>query len=260
MTGAPLSYLDLAVQILGYLGLGGLSLGAVVAISWAAFRHFSKSWLDEKFKKRMADYDHALALKTEQFRSDLATLLDRSTKLHSQEFEVLPHIWELLARAMGATSAVIAALQHHPDVVHMTPAELDVALTFREFKDHEKAEIHSLQGQARQARYTDLYDRYRFGEASEASRELYNYVILKGIFLDPTLRADLREISQIVDGTLTSFRLMKWDSSGMKQFEKWGEITDEWKKVHPMRDAIQEKIYARLWALPAETPDTTVEA
>lgn len=51
-----------AKSIMALLGLGGLTIGSVVALAYGLFKWLGEKWIDRKFEKQMEAY------KTEQSR------------------------------------------------------------------------------------------------------------------------------------------------------------------------------------------------
>jgi hypothetical protein len=244
--------LDFIIPLLGYVTAATGVVAFISGIAWAVFRAVSKKWLDAKFAERFADYQHRQTLQGDAFRSDLAALLDRATKLHAQEFEVLPKAWELLTTAMGLAGQATSMVTEHPDVARMTEPEFEVALTHQPFKDHEKDRMRALDGEGRAKLYRDLYDRYRFYAAWEAGREFRNFVILKGIFIEKDLRIQIRKVADGLDDILWDYRFGKWEQGERMNAAQIKSIRDKWAALQPERDVVEESVSARLWSKPVE--------
>lgn len=244
------SLIDGLIDLVGLMGLAGLSLTAIAAATWGFFKFFGARWLEARFAERMADYQHRQTLQADEFRSDLAALLDRHTKLHAKEYEILPRVWELLSEAMGSVGPLAALLQSTPDVTWISPEELEANLEERPFKDHEKREIREAdRGLDRQKTYTRIHDKYRYFDAYEAHRAFHNFVVTKGIFIEPDLREMLRKIDVEMDDVLFHHKIMKFED-GADGFTKPSEIRKKWESIPAQRDEIQDRISARLWSKP----------
>lgn len=247
--------LDGLIDFIGILGLTGISLTAIAAATWGFFKFFGAKWLEARFAERMADYQHRQTLQGDEFRSDLAALLDRHTKLHAHEYEILPRVWELLSEAMGSVGPLVSAIQTTPDVTWVSPAELDAALEERPFKLHEKDEIRGAnRGPDRQKVYTQFNDKYRYFEAYEAHRAFHNFVVTKGIFIEPDLRAMLQKIDVEIGDILFHHQIMKFEDGG-GGFTKPSDIRKKWEPIPAQRDTIQDRISARLWSKTTETAE-----
>jgi hypothetical protein len=62
------------------------------------FKVLGEKWLNAKFEERLAQYKHAQQKEIEQLRFRINSLMDRTTKLHQHEFDVLPEAWSRLMR------------------------------------------------------------------------------------------------------------------------------------------------------------------
>jgi hypothetical protein len=85
------------------LGLG-IAATAVVAAAYAVFQFLGKRWLEARFAERLEKFKHDQNQEIERLRYRINALMDRTTKLHQHEFEVLPEIWNKLGIAFSATS------------------------------------------------------------------------------------------------------------------------------------------------------------
>lgn len=83
-------------ELLKAIGLLVVAAGGLTAIAYAIFKNLGEKWLDARFDERLAAYKHEQQKELEQVRFKITALLDRATKLHQREFEVLPEAWSLL--------------------------------------------------------------------------------------------------------------------------------------------------------------------
>jgi len=81
------------VTAIGALVLGG---GALTTITYWGFKLLASKWLDSKFAERLQALKHDQQKELEELRLKINTLFDRTTKLHQNEFESLPHAWALI--------------------------------------------------------------------------------------------------------------------------------------------------------------------
>jgi hypothetical protein len=116
--------MEIVQQVLAALGgLAAVAI-AVAAACFGLFRVFGEKWMAAKFDEKLAAYRHEQQKELEQLKFKINGLLDRATKLHQREFEVLPEAWAKLIEAHSATVAVTSALQSYPDVDKMTSEQL----------------------------------------------------------------------------------------------------------------------------------------
>ena len=91
--------MDIGGQILKWVGgfsLTTISFAGIWALATHMSKRFGEKWLDSKFDEKLQALRHAHDKELEDLRFKIATLLDRATKLHSREFEVLPESWSRL--------------------------------------------------------------------------------------------------------------------------------------------------------------------
>ncbi|WP_295217350.1 hypothetical protein [uncultured Brevundimonas sp.] len=237
---------DQALRIAGVLGLSGLTIAATVGAVYVLFKHLGSKWLDAKFAERLADYQHRQNQEIERLKGDLARLLDRTTRLHSQEFEVLPKAWEYLGRAVGSVGSCVSALKTYPNVTWLNAPELERVIADQpKMSEHEKEKVRVLQGQPRQDEFSKIIDIHRFQEASDDLREFHNFIVTKGIFLDPVLSVRFKDISAAMWSVLEDYRWKQFEASSEMS---WTQIRDGWQKVDSARDDLQNAVVARLWA------------
>src|SRR5690242_14921631 len=83
-------------EILKAVGAVVLAGGGMSLIVYQVFKHLAARWLESKFEERLQALKHAHGKELEQLRFRISALLDRATKLHQREFEVLPDAWAKL--------------------------------------------------------------------------------------------------------------------------------------------------------------------
>ena len=110
-------------QVLKFVGAVVLAGGGVSLIAYQAFKHLAARWLDSKFDERLQALRHAHGKELEQLRFKIAALLDRTTKLHQKEFELLPEAWSKLNDAFWEVRAFVSPMQAYADIDRMTPPQ-----------------------------------------------------------------------------------------------------------------------------------------
>ncbi|WP_312083875.1 hypothetical protein [Brevundimonas sp.] len=244
---------DQALRIAGVLGLGGVTIAGAVAVAYALFKHLGSKWLDAKFAERLVDYQHRQNQEIERLRGEIARLLDRTTRLHSQEFEVLPKAWELLGHTVGSVGTCVSALKSYADVTWLNGAELERVLNNQpKMAEFEKETVRELEGQARQKKFGEIQDEHQFRQASDDLMAFHNYIVTKGIFLEPVLSAQFDELSNALWRVLQDYRFRQFEGSTTPT---WTEIRDGWTKADEKRASLKEAVISRLWAANQATVD-----
>lgn len=236
---------ELIVKVAGYAGLVGVTLAGLAGAAYLLFKHLGAKWLDAKFAERLADYQHRQNQEIERLRGDIARLLDRTTRLHSQEFEVLPRAWELLGHAVGSVGACVSALKSYPNVTWLNGPELDRVLENQpKMAEFERDKVKELEGQPRQKEFGEILDQHQFRQASDDLMAFHNFIVTKGIFLEPVLSTKFDELSSALWSVLQDYRFRQFEKSTTPT---WTEIRDGWKKADETRANLQAAVIARLW-------------
>ena len=122
------------------LGLG-ITATAVVAAAYAVFQFLGKRWLEARFAERLERFKHDQNQEIERLRYRINALMDRTTKLHQHEFEVLPEIWDKLGIAFSATSNFTSRMASYPDLDQMGEAQFSEFLAACELFGWQKDEL-----------------------------------------------------------------------------------------------------------------------
>lgn len=182
----------------------GLASGAFI---WFGRTYIDK-WLARHFQGQLDALKHTQAQEIERLRAKIAGMLDRATKLHQHEFEVLPLIWDKLSASMGSAVGAVNPFQSYQDVSRMELEELDAVLEQSGFAEHEKAKIRAMTLNDRSDTYTKLVDHYRLNKASADRVDFHNAIIQHGIFVLPPLRAKMLELSLLLADAIRTHGLI----------------------------------------------------
>lgn len=194
-------------QILGALTLASAGLAGVTAFAYWLFKRYAAGWLENRFKKELADYTYKQNREIEQLRGQIATLLDRSTKLNHHEFEVLPRAWDLLTEALGSASALTAAYREGVDPGAMTADDLEVLLRESPLEEHHKRDVRDAGRFEKATIYSAFMERHEFNTAQRHCDAFQNYTIQYGLFIDPMIRPKLAEASQELRRAVRAWKL-----------------------------------------------------
>lgn len=234
-----MQYIDELFKAIGAIAATG---GGVVAISYAVFKKFGEKWLDTKFEERLAAYRHAQQKELEQLRFQINALLDRATKLHQREFEVMPEAWAKLNDAYWKVSAFVSPMQSYPSLDAMSNAQLEEFLKACDLNEWEKAEV--LKAAEKTEYYIEHIFWHRLTEAKSIAREAHSFIAKNGIFLPPEIKSQFVEVDALV-----------WDAlDEHEQNERYKTIPRESKKQQALRTAapgliesLEKVVQGRLW-------------
>ena len=218
------------------IGLAGVWFG----------KTYIDKWLTRHFQGQLDNLKHVQAQEIERLRAKIAGMLDRVTKLHQHEFEVLPKSWDLLSLALGSVSRVTASFKEGADPGAMTLEELEVFLARGPLEDHEKQAIRDADRFEKPTLYQTFYNRIEFNNASKEAGDFHNHTIQHGIFIEPAIRAKLMEASQELQKALRSWKLILQ----MPDHKPWpvDEAQSHVRRASDLSKEIDALISDRLWS------------
>lgn len=208
-------------------------------------KNYIDKWLTKHFQGQLDALKHTQAQEIERLRAKIAGMLDRATKLHQHEFEVLPTAWDLLTRALGSVGTVTAIIRESVDPSAMSKDDLEILLRDTPLEEHEKQSVRDAARLEKSGVFQDLMRRYEFNTAHRDAQAFHNYVIQHGIFIEPTIREKLSESSKELLMALRKWKsilqtpvLMPWPTE-----EARAHVT----KASDLANEIDRLISERLW-------------
>lgn len=181
------------LEVIGAVVLAG---GGLTLIVYKAFEHLAAKWLNSQFDARLQELKHQHDEELEQLRFKIAALLDRTTKLHQREFEMMPEAWAKLNDAFWQTRSTVSSFQEYPDIDRMTPTHQTEFIDGCKLQNWEKDELK------RTNLKTEYYQKhirlYYLGEAVNKSRDAHVFLLKNGIFFSEGIRKAFQEIDDLV--------------------------------------------------------------
>jgi hypothetical protein len=215
--------------------------GAFIAL--AVTRIFGERWLNHRFATKMAEFTHAQDRQIEQLKFRISALIDRRTKLHQREFEVLPAVWAKIVKAHQEAARVLSVFKSYLDISEMDDEDLRAHLTSMEFSDRQIIGVMS--SKRRQDEYVGIIEHRRMVSANNLlydSNELY---LTSAIFMQENLSDKFKSLLDLIRRALqehkyeVSERPLPRIRNAREEFEKRSEI---------MLDEIKNDIQSRLWS------------
>jgi hypothetical protein len=230
-------------DLLALFGGGAAVIVAIAGFSYWLFKLFSEKWLSAKFHERLEDYKHQQQKELEELRFKINALMDRTTKLHQREFDVLPEVWAKLVLAHGGVRSVTGSFQSYPDLDRMTEAHLTEFLDKCPLDNWEKERIK------REPKKSDIYIKaINFHKAFEARKMLadfYRYLRANGIFVRNEIKVEFDAMAALMNATLVEQEVyLQHETRGpdsRKEREQFAKESDG------MLKKLEGKVQARLW-------------
>ncbi len=238
-------------NIIAILGGGTLIIATVVGAAWWIFQTFSGKWLDSRFNERLEAYKLAGAVEIARVQFSIDAKLDRATKLHAHEFDVLPKAFDMLCSTAGAVNALIEKDPKYPDLSQATDHELDALLEETPLSDHDKAEIRANKGFSLQPTYIKVKRRHLMTTAVAETQTLHNYLASKSIFIQPDLREKFLKASRLLSNTVDNHAKGSATPSPFYQLasgiDPLSRNRQTFKAINPLIEDIGQSISNRLW-------------
>jgi len=216
--------------------------GGLTALAYGLFRLFGERWLNTKFEERLASYKHAQQRELEHLRLEINSLLDRTTKLHQREFEVLPQAWSLFNDAYFQIKGMMG-FKSHPDLNRMSDTQLDEFLNGALLADWQKNEIRAAKDKT--SRYIDFSGWQDVSASYKAYGEWQIFFLKNGIFMTDEIKKGFFELDRLIKGALIEQEMQKTDRnlkiSDMKDFRRMHE------EGSSLRDSLEAEVHKRLW-------------
>jgi hypothetical protein len=223
--------LEIVEKIAAAFGAVVFTVGTLTGLALWLFRTFSEKWLSNKFAERLEAFKHDQQKEIEHLRFEINKLFDRATKLHQQEFEVLPEAWSLLFASYNAACGLASPLQSYPDVSLMSGAQLDEFLSDCRLEDYQKEELRNAQDKNRYYQKAIFWP--RLNSVREECRKSTIFLRTKGIFMPPALKEKFTKVEDLIWDALSECELNKNGSGlaetarGPGEAPQGGRIIDE---------------------------------
>lgn len=230
-------------NVLALAGGGAIVIAAIAGFSYWLFKLFSEKWLTAKFNERLEDYKHKQQRELEELKFKINALMDRTTKLHQREFEVLPEAWGKLIDARGHVLSITSPLQQYANLDVMTQHQLSEFLEQSPVANWQKEEIKVATGKTEH--YKKAYDWHRYVEAIEKNRDFYAYLRKSGIFIREEIKVDFDAIGDLMHEALVEHEMHLqhpiYGPDSRKSRTKFLNENDG------MVKDLEKKVQARLW-------------
>lgn len=230
-------------EIAGLLGTLGITAVGAAGAAYVLFHYLGDKWLSRKFDQSLEALKHRQQRELEQLRFRINTTFDRTLKLHSNEFEVLPELWDKLNKAYNHVSSLTSAMQEYADLDRMSDPALRHFLAGSGLAKYQKDEIHA------SSERTTQYRSFRFWQSLQSVtatyREFNHCLKIKGLFVHSTLKTPIDTLSDML-----WFALCEKESEERYPDPRKGR----WEKAERLRkegpallDKIGQLIQQRLW-------------
>lgn len=231
-------------KVIGTLGGVTVVLGALIGGTYWLFQTFSERWLQAKFDARLAELGHAHNQDLERLKFQINAQMDRTTKLHEREYQVLPEMWEALASAWGEAAAYTSPIQSVANVGGMSTQQLEEHLARSELFESQKQAVRESKDRTRTYQKEIYWHRKRAVE--DHVRKFSRSLRFNGIFVPEEIKAKFELAADIIWNALTEHEINEEHEPRPRERKAQLRLNDEGKTL--LVD-IEKDVQARLWSI-----------
>jgi hypothetical protein len=228
-----------AQEVLAWIGGVAVSASALVGVAYWIFQRFGEAWLESRFAKQLEDLRHQQNQELEHLKFEISKVLDRSTKLHEKEFEVLPQAWHCLVDAYYQALGHTSSAKQLPAVDRMSPDELEEFLAGSQLTETQKQELRTSIEKDRT--YYKLIYWHDKAHAEEVARTLSRYLAKHGIFLSN--KEKFAAIETLIWDALLEYQLFR--ENEIIERQKVRRLEGEGKAL---MDGLEAEVHSELWS------------
>lgn len=184
------------ISFFSLFGFGTIFFGGATALAYWAFKLFGDKWLTAQFSQRLEEYKHSQQKELEDIRFESNKLMDRTTKLHQHEFDVLPEAWALLVDAYGITVGATSSIQRYTTIDLMNETRLDAFLEDSPLLDWEVEELKITDDKLDY--YQTSIDRHKLVNVINVVGKFNAYRLKYGIFMLPNIQEDFEQMGDLL--------------------------------------------------------------
>jgi hypothetical protein len=234
---------ELITNFLAGAAVLGFGFASITALAYWVFKQFGEKWLNVKFSERLKDYKHSQHRELEKLKFSINALMDRTTKLHQHEFEVLPEVWGQLAEAYGATIQFVSPIQQMQNLDGMGESHLSEFLAKCELADWQKEELKEVQDKT--TRYAEMIFWHKLNRVWSSYTSFHNYLVKNGVFIQVELKEKLYALSDLLSEAIHERQFEEeHPSPRVGRFPNGERLRKEGKG---MLKSIETEVQTRLW-------------
>ena len=186
------SEFGLSEFILSILAAGG----GAAAISFALFRFFGQSWLENLFARRMEAFRHENAKELASLKAKIDGSLDATVRSQEKEFAALSDCWRMVNVAFGALQDYVSAFQQYEDIGKMPDDMRREYVERLDLLNSQKRQI--LDAANPTQKFIDVQDIVKSNTARKAVQEFGNSIFLNDIYIEEETAEKLKDILKLM--------------------------------------------------------------
>lgn len=229
--------MDTEQRILEFVGKIVVYGGGAAAIAYGLFVFLGKRWIESMFAAQLEQARHEHAKELEHVKFEINTLLNRVTKLHEKEFEVVPEAWSKLNDVLPHLRSLVVPFQEHPDLDRLGPEQLEELLADARFRDSERQAIR--QANNKNEQYQNVRFWHELQDIRGGCLEFHAYIHKNRIFMTADLRDQFTKISEKMWDVLMKRQTVHEDKDRKAWVEARTELQSE---IEPLLNNIESLV------------------
>jgi hypothetical protein len=227
-------------DVWAFLGTVVLAGGGGGAVVFYLCKVFGERWLNAKFDERLASFKHEQQKEIERLRFRINALMDRTTKLHQSEFDVLPEAWGLLNEAFDKIRGLGFRFDQILDGI--PEEQLNDFLSKSPLTNYEQTQVKAASGKTKS--YAHFLDQHLLTDALAVYNRYGIYVRTRGIFIERTLLDKFHEIEKLMIDALDECKIKVLEHEPLTwRQEKIAALEQQRKLI----EVLEREVHARLW-------------
>jgi hypothetical protein len=220
--------------------------GGGAAVAYGLFKHFGKSWLDQHFKEKLEELQHAHQQEIELLKHTINSLFSRVSKIHQKEFEVLPTAWLNLNELHGTVMiALDLTMKYYPDFERLPEARFEEFLSTSRLTENQRNELRRLEPARRDTYFSEAMAGIHMDDANEKLRLFKNYLIEYSIFMTDELREKFNAAHKTFVKATVSYAVGKRAGNWEMEAEGSNTMLDEslTAMINDVEKAVQNRLH-----------------
>jgi hypothetical protein len=226
MAFLPESTIEQALQILWQAVISLCSSGFII--------FFYREWITSKFDKKNTQFKSTI-------EHEFKLLLNRQTKWHDKENEVLSNAWSKLIDSRELLNALILNLKFTTNFDKLTNEDFKMKLDQQCLPENEKEYLMKIPKEERDVAYSKIMDQKWTTQAFEACKEFCNYFNRNKIFIEPTIKYKFKKAQELISKI---FITHNYDHNRISNFQPSKALHST---LYPLIEEIEEVIQNQLY-------------
>ena len=201
--------------------------GVLSGSAYLIFIFLGKKTIENWFTKRLIKFEY-----------DLNSLLNRATKIHEKEFEVLPQAWTKLDNLLDLVRQFIRETHSIPDLNNKSSQELEEFLSKQDLNEDEKQNVRNHKDK------NLWYFHQKSEKVGDTCLDFQDYITKNAIFLSSDLKSEFKKAELKIRTAWATRNTAEESKDRNKGIIEACQIIQ--KDIQPIVEKIEELVQKRL--------------